>query len=228
MKKYFLFLVITLLTFSFAQQDVTLNFALKAGSTDVTCGQQIALGTAQGMTELTDARLFLSNVRAITEGGEEVPLTLTPDNAWQSDSVTLLDFEDASGACQGTAETNTKIVGTLEDAATITGIAFTVGVPEELNHLDAATAVAPLNVTDMWWAWLFGYKFVKIDLTSGGMMTMPASTEPAGTEPAGTEPASTEESTESSEAETTEGSGESASTESSSTDTTAQTTEATS
>jgi uncharacterized repeat protein (TIGR04052 family) len=173
MKKLFaLFVTISLLSVAFAHQEVTLNFALKAGGRSVACGQQIALGSTQGMTELLDARLYLSNVRVITESGEEFPIELTQDGAWQYENIVLLDFENATGACQGTPETNTQVIGETEADDPITGIAFTVGIPEELNHLDAAMAASPLNVTDMWWAWLFGYKFMKIDLTSGGMMNM--------------------------------------------------------
>ena len=124
------------------------------------------------MTELLDARLYLSDVRAITESGEEFPIELTQDGTWQYENIVLLDFENATGACQGTPETNMQVIGETEVDDPITGVVFTVGIPAELNHLDAAMAVSPLNVTDMWWAWLFGYKFMKIDLMSGGMVEM--------------------------------------------------------
>jgi uncharacterized repeat protein (TIGR04052 family) len=192
MKKVFTLLVSTLLLSSaFAHQEVTLDFALKAGSETVACGQQITLGTAQGMTEILDARLYLSDVRVITESGEAFPVELTQDGVWQYENVVLLDFEDATGACQGTPETNMQVIGETEADDPLTGVAFTVGIPEELNHLDAAMATSPLNVTDMWWAWLFGYKFMKIDLTSGGMMEM------------------TEQATENTEAEASAGHGDS-------------------
>jgi uncharacterized repeat protein (TIGR04052 family) len=158
--------------FAFAHQNITLNFALQAGSEKVACGQKIALGATQGMTELLDARLYVSEVRVMTESGEAFPVELTQDGAWQYENVVLLDFENATGACQGTPETNLQIIGETEADDPIVGVAFMVGIPEELNHLDAATAVAPLNVTDMWWAWLFGYKFMKVDLMIEPTMAM--------------------------------------------------------
>ncbi len=176
-------LVLLALSFSsvsFAHQDVTLTFALKAGDAAVACAQKIALGAAATEVEILDARAYISNLRVITEGGEEIPVTLTQDGVWQYETVTLLDFENATGACQGTPETNTQIIGETEADGTITGVAFTVGVPEELNHLDAAMAASPMNVTEMWWAWLFGYKFMKIDLLTNAMpmeMSAEASTE---------------------------------------------------
>jgi uncharacterized repeat protein (TIGR04052 family) len=181
MKKLFALLVSTLfLNIAFAHQDITLTFALKAGDTEVACAQKVAVGSTQHEVELLDARAYISNLRVITESGEEIPVTLTQDGVWQYESVTLLDFENATGACQGTPETNTQIIGETEADGTITGVAFTVGVPEELNHLDAAMAASPMNVTEMWWAWLFGYKFMKIDLLTNATpmeMSAEASTE---------------------------------------------------
>jgi uncharacterized repeat protein (TIGR04052 family) len=185
MKKLLALLVtISLISVAFAHQEITLNFALKAGGETVACGQQIPLGATQNMTELLDARLYISDVRVITESGNEFPVELTQDGAWQYENVTLLDFENATGACQGTPETNTQVIGETEADDPITGIAFTVGIPEDLNHLDAAMAASPLNVTEMWWAWLFGYKFIKIDLTSGAASTTEATTESADAEEA--------------------------------------------
>ena len=37
-------------------------------------------------------------------------------------------------------------------AGEYTGLQFRVGVPPELNHLDAAVAPAPLNDPGLWWA----------------------------------------------------------------------------
>ncbi len=178
MKKLFVLCsMVMLVSVAFAHQEVTLNFALKAGSESVACGQQVALGATQNMSELLDARFYVSNVRAITESGEEFPVALTQDGVWQYENIALIDFENATGMCQGTPETNTQVIGETEADDPITGIAFTVGIPEDFNHLDAAMAASPLNVTDMWWAWLFGYKFMKIDLTSGGMMMTEETTE---------------------------------------------------
>jgi uncharacterized repeat protein (TIGR04052 family) len=48
-------------------------------------------------------------------------------------------------------------------------ISFTVGVPFEQNHQDAAAAAAPLNSTAMFWSWMGGYKFLKIDGVTTGL-----------------------------------------------------------
>jgi uncharacterized repeat protein (TIGR04052 family) len=162
-------LLFILASTTLAQQDITVNFSLKAGDTEVACFEKVALGTTQHESELLDARAYISELRVVTESGQEIPVSLTQDGVWQYENVALIDFENATGACQGTPETNTQIVGQVETTETITGIAFTVGVPEELNHLDSAVAASPLNVTDMWWTWLFGYKFMRVDLLTNSM-----------------------------------------------------------
>jgi uncharacterized repeat protein (TIGR04052 family) len=169
MKQLSALLLFILASTTLAQQDITVNFALEAGDTKVACAQKVLLGTTQHESELLDARAYISELRVVTESGQEIPVSLTQDGVWQYENVALLDFENATGACQGTPETNTQIVGQVETSETLTGITFTVGVPEELNHLDSAVAASPLNVTDMWWAWLFGYKFMRVDLLTNSM-----------------------------------------------------------
>jgi uncharacterized repeat protein (TIGR04052 family) len=163
--------IIMFLTLALADQNVTITFALKSGDQSATCGEPLMLGSTRASTQLLDARLFISEVEVMTEEGY-FPLELEQDGVWQYENLALIDFENATGACQGTPDTNTQISGETTAPGTISGIRFTVGVPEELNHLDAATAPSPLNVTDMWWVWLSGYKFLRIDLQNQAEMPM--------------------------------------------------------
>ena len=78
----------------------------------------------------------------------------------------LLDFENGSGPCaNGTAATNTSVVGTVP-AGDYTGLRFTLGVPEAMNHQDQTAAAAPLDITGLFWSWNGGYKFARIDHVS--------------------------------------------------------------
>lgn len=71
---------------------------------------------------------------------------------------------DNSGTCNtGSPATNFEVRGTAP-AGDYTGIAFMVGLPEENNHLDAATAPAPFNAQGLWWSWSGGYKYMRIDM----------------------------------------------------------------
>lgn len=146
--------------------DVTIRFAATVGSMPAACGMIYeGVGTAHSTISLNDYRFYVSNVRLINEAGEEVAVALTQDGQWQYANVALLDFEDGTGLCSdaGNAELNTKIVGTVPEGV-YTGLAFDLGVPFELNHLDTITAPAPLNIPAMWWNWQVGYKFVRIDM----------------------------------------------------------------
>ena len=43
------------------------------------------------------------------------------------------------------------------------GLAFSVSVPDDLNHLQPTLASYPLNRTDMYWSWQQGYKFLSLE-----------------------------------------------------------------
>ncbi|MEM9457401.1 MAG: MbnP family copper-binding protein [Myxococcota bacterium] len=146
--------------------DVELQFAVRVGDLDAACGQTYADVGAGGSTiEFLDIRFFVSNVRLVDDGGEQVPLQMDDDGEWQLGGSALLDFEDGSGSCSEntTSETNTTVRGTVPDG-TYTGVRFDVGLPFEQNHLNADEADPPLNTTAMFWNWAAGYKFVKIDI----------------------------------------------------------------
>lgn len=121
------------------------------------------MGTSQATASLADARLFVSSVQLRDESGSWVDLALT-ESRWQQSTLALLDFEDGTGACadSGTTETNREVSGTIPDGV-YDAVRFDVGVPFEQNHLDSATAPAPLNAPGMFWAWQSGYKFVRVD-----------------------------------------------------------------
>lgn len=46
------------------------------------------------------------------------------------------------------------------------GIAFKVGVPEDLNHSVPSNQQAPLDAKGMWWAQLPGYRYAKIEVVN--------------------------------------------------------------
>src|SRR4029453_2747852 len=107
---------------------ITISFAARVGDKTFGCGNSYQSWTP------TDLRFFVSDFRLITESGKEQPIVLDDDGRWQGQGVSLLDFEDGSGAClNGTAETRTIVTGKVA-RGTYTAIAFTIGVPFELNH----------------------------------------------------------------------------------------------
>lgn len=146
-------------------QEVAINFEGWVGSDRFACGESYdKVGASETTITPTDFRFYVSNVALIDEDGNAIPLELEQDGKWQYQNTTLIDFEDGTGACDnGTADTNTTIIGTVPEGD-YQSLQFTLGVPKNLNHDDAAIAPSPLNLTSMWWNWQGGYKFLRADL----------------------------------------------------------------
>ena len=149
-------------------QAVTINFAAKVGSADLTCGENTTMvGTANSgngsLPIIKDFRLYISSVQVAGNDGEFVNVELD-QNDWQHQNVALLDFEDGSATCSsGTTATHNSISGKIP-AGEYTQLRFTLGVPQELNHLDRTTAPSPLNIDGMTWSWAGGYKHARMDV----------------------------------------------------------------
>ena len=146
-------------------EEITINFEAYVGEDEFSCGESYdEIGVNESTITPTDFRFYVSDVALIDEDGNSVPLELEQDDKWQYQNVALLDFENGTEACDnGTAETRTQIVGKVPQG-NYDSLQFTLGVPQELNHEDAAIAPSPLNLTSMWWNWQGGYKFLRVDL----------------------------------------------------------------
>ncbi len=158
-------------------QKIAINFEAWVGDREFSCGESYeGVGVNQSTITPTDFRFYVSDVALIDEAGNAVPLELAQDGKWQHQNVALLDFEDGTSACDnGTAEMNTMIVGTVPEGD-YQSLQFTMGVPQNLNHSDAAIAPSPLNLTSMWWNWQGGYKFLRVDLETEQAITNVAET----------------------------------------------------
>lgn len=123
------------------------------------------LGTTGATRSAKDFRLYLHDVQLIEADGTRVDLELEDDDAFQGDDVVLLDFADGTGDCDdANGTTNDLVIGYAPEGTAPVGVEFRVGMPPELNHLDAATAEPPLNDTGMWWTWSGGFKWVRLEL----------------------------------------------------------------
>jgi uncharacterized repeat protein (TIGR04052 family) len=148
-----------------APRSVSIEFSPRVAGQPFACSSTYAgLGTKGTTVRPADFRLYVHDVALVTRAGAEVPVALEEDGVWQHEGLAMLDFEDGSGSCAtGSPETNLTVRGTVPGGDYV-GLRFRLGVPEAMNHLDAATALAPLNVPGLWWSWKGGYKFVKLDL----------------------------------------------------------------
>lgn len=149
---------------------VTLNFNVVSGTQNVRCSSDFTVAKAvNGSTTRTmnavDLRFYISNLRMIgADGVSQFPVSFANDGVWQYNGAALLDFEDATGNCTGTSATNMAISGTTV-AGGYSGVVFDLGLPESLNQLSNSTAPSPLNISKMYWSWLIGYKFSRLEFT---------------------------------------------------------------
>lgn len=149
-------------------KPIAIRFDARINGKPARCGETYSgVGSTGASLMLQDFRIYVSEVRLIAADGSEVPLTLTPDKEWQNDKVALLDFENATGNCNGNAPTNMEVRGTAP-AGNYKGVVFEIGVPYELNHKDPTLAAAPLNYSALTWPWRIGYKFTTIDFDTAG------------------------------------------------------------
>jgi uncharacterized repeat protein (TIGR04052 family) len=154
------------------RQDVSLTFRATMGSETFACGQPFTgLGVTGDQTlTVRDARMYVHDVRLVTAEGDEVALELG-ENAFQHEGIAYLDFADSNDTgCEGNPETRLVVEGSAPEGDYV-GVRFTVGMPFEQNHQEASVAASPLNITDMFWAWQSGYKFIKLDGASTGVPT---------------------------------------------------------
>ena len=161
---------------------VAINFAAVNGSTPVKCGTQLTgMGSTGVAADVKDLRFYITNLALVNDKGVAVAVKLDASK-WQltqgTETVSLIDLEDATGACAtaaNTADTNAVITGTVP-GGTYVGLKATVGVPEAMNHSAAAGGVPPLDSTALLWSWQTGRKFTKIELNPVGGLAKPDGT----------------------------------------------------
>lgn len=145
------------------------QFAPLVGGQPFSCKSTYTnIGTTKSTVQPQDFRMYVHAVSLVGKSGNVQALTLVQDGTWQRDDVALLDFEDGTGTCMtASPATNFTVTGTAP-VGDYNGVQFTVGLASDHDHLAAATAAAPLNQPAMWWSWLGGYRYMKVDLQTTG------------------------------------------------------------
>jgi uncharacterized repeat protein (TIGR04052 family) len=147
--------------------DVEIPFQALVGDQPLSCQSAFLLGADGVAASFLDARLYVADV-ALIAGDEVLPVALQTTD-FQRGSLALLDFEDDTGNCEtGSPATHTSLRGRVASTDGVTGLSFVLGVPEADNHLDvtAAQTEPPLNIASMFWSWVAGYKFLKVDVAT--------------------------------------------------------------
>lgn len=151
-----------------AGEQVKVKFKPEVRGQPLSCTATYSdMGRTATTLQLLDFKLYVHDVVLVRANGERHPLALEEDGKWQRGSLALLDFEDGTGTCDtGSPEVRTELVGSAPHHEDYTGLEFKLGVPEELNHLEAANQPAPLNLPGMFWSWKGGYKYMRLDVRS--------------------------------------------------------------
>ena len=108
-------------------------------------------------TAVDRLQFYVHDIRLVDEAGAAHSFALTSRLPWQHERVALLELVPA----------RRDIVEGSVPPRRYTGVAFSVGVPFDLNHANPLTAGAPLDRAEMFWSWQSGYKFLRLDLTAG-------------------------------------------------------------
>ncbi|BBK45243.1 hypothetical protein STVA_52630 [Allostella vacuolata] len=147
----------------------SVRFVGTVGDAGFQCGTSYGGIGVTGSTILpTDFRFYVSEVALIDESGRQVLMNLGQDGRWQYQNVALLDFEDGAGPCAGgTIEMRQTVTGSVPPGR-YRGLAFTLGVPSQLNIGSPALAASPLNNPDLAWPAPGGFRFLKVDMATTG------------------------------------------------------------
>lgn len=108
--------------------------------------------TPQGQRYQIDLlKFYISELALVGLDGREVKV----------DGLALAEFK------RGTPTQGVSIMKMDLPAGQYRGLRFNVGVPRELNHLDASTQQLPLGINSgMYWAWNPGYIFYRLEGTA--------------------------------------------------------------
>ncbi len=130
---------------------------------DFECGENYVAGSDNAEITPTMNAFYIHDVEMQNSQGEWVALHLPDDGVWQKSGIVLLDFDTTTGACSAiTTERNSKVVGFAPDD-TYTSLRYKLGVPGEFNNLDFSLQEAPLNVSYMFWGWMSGYRYIRLE-----------------------------------------------------------------
>ena len=160
----FLILIASFSACESTQRELSIPFVVQFNGEDLHCDSGLSLS-------MTDLRFFAYDIEFHDASGAAIAARLVRDGAWQSNKVGMVDLETGVGACDdGTAAVNDVIRVSISGDQQIdafSGLAFTLGVPFDLNHDNPLKAAAPLDDSAMHWHWRSGYKFLRAGVETG-------------------------------------------------------------
>lgn len=136
------------------KQAITIPFQLSFQGQAVSC--------PAGELEVKAMTFFVHQIELQSQDGRWHRAALRANDAdWQTGDISLMDLAPCKEPAQREGLTQLEVEAPPGDYQ---ALAFTLGVPEALNHLDANKAKGPLSFNKMHWHWSVGYKFAYMDL----------------------------------------------------------------
>ncbi|MFZ1572445.1 MAG: hypothetical protein IPP08_04785 [Chlorobiota bacterium] len=134
--------------------NLTFNFNAFIGSSPLVYNVE-GMSVNNVPYKVSKFRFYLSKPRLLNENGDTLMLTfLDSGSVALKNNVHLVDFE-----LPYSQQIRFKVL-----PIKYKGIIFNIGVPNELNHVNASVMDFPLNTdADMYWAWNPGYIFMKLE-----------------------------------------------------------------
>ncbi|WP_133493001.1 MbnP family copper-binding protein [Alcanivorax sp. 24] len=133
--------------------SISIPFNATLGNDAFECGKEYpGIGSNGGNIAVAhDARLFIHNVRFVTNDDREIPMVLDGDDNGEAtaqqkpgegiEGIALLDLRDKGEGCtsdDANPDYNDSVTGTAAIAnENIKALRFSVGVPAKYNHIDA-------------------------------------------------------------------------------------------
>ena len=145
MNKLLLIMVLGFGLTSYAQGNLYLSFKPKCEGIDFVLGSTVQNLAGVDM-KVDDFNYYISNIHVIYDGGQDLDL---------SDTILLVK-----------ADAHTFLLDQV-DVPNVEQINFSVGVPQDVNHLDISAYPTghflSFQTPSMHWGWTSGYKFLLVD-----------------------------------------------------------------
>ena len=148
-------------------KNISLEFAAQLNSSELKCGSNTeTVGTAQTPADIKYFGAYISELEVATASGEFQKVTLSSaKNTDVERGISLITFCGNQDPSSEETTIYNQIQGTVAEAADYTRVRFTLGVPEQYNHLDATQTEGILaKEIAMHWNWTAGYKHARMDV----------------------------------------------------------------
>ncbi|KZZ44161.1 hypothetical protein A3759_12370 [Thalassolituus sp. HI0120] len=150
-------------------KNISLEFAAQLNSSELKCGSNTeTVGTAQTPADIKYFGAYISELEVATASGEFQKVTLSSaKNTDVERGISLITFCGNQDPSSEETTIYNQIQGTVAEAADYTRVRFTLGVPEQYNHLDATQTEGILAKSIfMHWNWTAGYKHIRMDVAN--------------------------------------------------------------